>query len=328
MNERSRIRAGVIGVGNMGKNHLRVIKELADRFELVGVFDQNDEAIRKTGYDGRVFGDACSLMDESDAVVIAVPSSLHREYALRAAQRGLHALIEKPLGLSAEEAAEICAVYKGVNRVAMVGHIERYNPVVLELERVLQNEEILAVNISRCSPMDLHINDADVIYDLMIHDVDILINSLNSGSGIESLSAVGRTVYNKSFADYVEALFRFDNGVLASVTSSRATEDKIRTIDIHCRGAFIKADMLNRTITLSRKTSYHLDVGYDPTYRQENVTERVFVPSAESLRNELSHFADCIDFGVPCRTSPESALQSLRVLDRIRERIYDGAKDE
>ena len=106
--------------------------------------------------------------------------------------------------------------------------MERFNPVVQELAKILNNEEIIAVTIERCSPMDLRIGDTDVIYDLMIHDVDILLNAILPESKLKDLYAIGRTSYNEKNVDYVQAIFKFEDTIQASIISSRTTEDKIR----------------------------------------------------------------------------------------------------
>ena len=316
-----RIKIGVIGVGNMGKNHVRLTTEMNSVFDLVGVYDVNPEKVRSTGYKGVVFDDPTKLMDASDAVIIAAPSSLHKDLAIKAAKHDVHLLVEKPLGLSKRESDEILKAYHNNNKVLMVGHVERFNPVIIELEKILENENIIAVTIERCSPKDIRISDTDVISDLMIHDVDILVNALNPNVNIVKRFSLGRTVYSNKYIDYAQTLLEFDNGVLASVTASRTTEDKIRMIKLHCKESFIYADLLNKTITISSKTRYKLDTGYNPSYRQENMIERVFVPNTESLKNELIHFANCITSGESCKTDGRSAAKSLMLLDQIRDDI-------
>ncbi len=204
----------------------------------------------------------------------------------------------------------------------MVGHVERFNPVIQELEKILNDEEIIAVTIDRCSPMDMRISDTDVIYDLMIHDVDILLNAILPGKAIDQLYAIGRTSYNEKHVDYVQAIFKFNNGVQASVISSRTTEDKIRKVKIHCKDAFVDCDLLHKSIMISRRTHYRLDTGYSPIYKQENILERVFVPNVEPLRHELAYFAECIRTGKNDINNGRSACLDLQALDQIRELVY------
>ncbi len=319
----SKIKIGVIGVGNMGKNHVRLLTEMKEDFDFQGVFDLNKEHVLKTGYTGKIFDSAEELMSNVDAVVVAAPSFLHKELAFQAADYNLHLLMEKPLALSHEDANAVCQKYGQLDKkILMVGHVERFNPVVQELGKILNDEEIIAVTIERCSPMDMRISDADVIYDLMIHDIDILLNAILPAEAIDELHAIGRTSYNEKNVDYVQAIFKFSNKVQASVISSRTTEDKIRKISIHCKDAFVDCDLLHKSILISRRTHYRLDTGYSPIYKQENVIERVFVPNIEPLRYELAYFAQCIETGKSDINNGESASRDLKILDQIRKLVY------
>lgn len=318
-----KIKIGVIGVGNMGKNHVRLLTEMKEDYELCGVYDLDKEKVLKTGHAGRIYDSAEELMSDVEAVVVAAPSFLHKQLALQAAEHNLHLLMEKPLSLGHEDAEEVCRRYEQIpDKILMVGHVERFNPVVQELGKILNDEEVLAVTIERCSPTDLRISDTDVIYDLMIHDVDILLNAILPGKKIEELYAIGRTSYNEKYLDYVQAIFKFDNKVQASIVASRTTEEKIRKIKIHCKGAFINCDLLHKSIVISRRTHFHLDTGYSPIYKQENITEHVFVPNVEPLRKELSYFSESIRTGNGGINSGKSASLDLQVLDRIQELVY------
>ena len=317
-----KIKAGIIGVGNMGKNHVRLLREMNNEFEFVGAFDPDANRIYELGLSDMCFPTEDALIEAADAIVIAAPSSLHKGIALKVAAAGKHLLVEKPLALSEEDAQEVVNAFEGTGNILQVGHVERFNPVVLELEKIIRNEEIVAVHIERCSSMDRRISDTDVVYDVMIHDIDILMNALIPGHQIESLSAFGSKVYSKHYMDYVEAVMRFENDIIASVVSSRTTEGKLRNIQVHCRNSYIEADLLNRTLTISRKTAYSLDIGYDPVYRQENVVERVFVSNEEPLKAELKHFyISIVDNSTP-KTSGASAVRSIQVLDSIKKQIY------
>ena len=317
-----RVRLGIIGAGNMGKNHVRIAKELMNDFDLVSVFDPDPKRIEIFGLEDIAAGSEDELIEKSDAVVIAAPSSLHKRLALKVARAGKHLLVEKPLSLSYEDATEVVEAFKSLDKVLMVGHVERFNNAIIELEKVLQNEEIIAVQMERCSSMDRRISDTDVVYDLMIHDMDILLNSILPGRKIQAMSSFGKTVYSDGFKDFVQSTMQFEDGVVASVICSRATEDKIRVARIHCKNAYIVADLLNKSLTISRKTEMKLDVGYSPVYRQENIMERVFVPGKEPLKEELLHFHQCIETGCVSRTNGESAAKSIKVLDAIKAQIY------
>jgi len=315
------IKIGVIGAGNMGKNHIRLTSEIPG-FELIGIFDTNPEArLIAEKYGIRYFTELDELFSSAEAVIIASPSSTHLKIALCAAEKGLHTLVEKPLGLNAKEAAILCDAFQKSKTVLAVGHVEQFNPVVSEVEKILKNEVMIAVNARRFSPKDTRINDADVLQDLLIHDLDIILNSLNK-SQIKKLYANGRTAYNKDLVDYAHSLIEFEDRMLATVEASRTTEDKVREIDIHTTNSFIRMDLLNKTLLITRRTNYKLDTGYSPTYRQENIIERVFIPIVEPLRAELLDFLDCIRNNRQPRTDGAKALYALKIIDEMKAKIY------
>ena len=316
------IKTGIIGVGNMGKNHVRLLRQMNNEFDFIGAFDPDRNQIEKLGLTNCVYDSEDALIDACDAVVVAAPSSLHKNIALKVAEAGKHLLLEKPIALSAEDAEEILQAFEGKNLVFQVGHVERFNPVIIELEKIIKDERIIAIHMERCSSKDLRISDTDVVYDLMIHDIDILINGLVPGEDISKLRAFGTKVYSENYMDYVEAGFQFKSGVIASVISSRATENKIRKAYIHCENAFIEADLLNRSLNISRKTVFNLNLGYDPVYRQENIVEKVFISNEEPLRSELKCFYDGIGQLRTIKNSGKDAVRSVRVLDMIKKKIY------
>jgi len=182
------------------------------------------------------------------------------------------------------------------------------------LSQIVAQEDIISMSFSRMSPFDRRVGDASVVEDLMIHDIDVL-NSLAT-SPIKKLCAQGAVVFSDKL-DFAQALISFENGSCASLTASRVTETKIRKAEINCKNAFILVDYLNRTVEISRKTNFVLDIGYDARYRQDNIVEKVFVPIAEPLRNEFSHFAECILTNAPIMTNGNMAIAALEICEQI-----------
>ncbi len=316
------VKIGIAGAGNMGKNHIRLTREMSNLFELVGIYDPNEDSLKRLSLEEYATKSIDELIEKSDALIIAAPSSLHKEIALKAGVAQKHILVEKPLALSEEDAIEIKNQYNNLDKVLMVGHVERFNSAVLELEKILEDEKVLAVNIERCSSMDLRISDTDVIYDLMIHDVDILLHSILPKAELNEIVAFGRKTYSAKYVDYVQALFRFNNDAIASIVCSRTTESKIRKMHIHCEKSYVEIDLLNKNVDIYRKTQMKA-MGMMPTaYRQENVMEHVFVPNNEPLRVELMHFYECINGLCSCKTDANSSIKVIRVLDMIKNQIY------
>ncbi|MDR1440245.1 MAG: Gfo/Idh/MocA family oxidoreductase [Clostridiales bacterium] len=321
------IRVGVIGVGNMGRNHLRLYSEMPE-FNLVGFFDPSPAF---KGY-GKMYGIISfpsieSLLENVDAVSVVAPSSLHREIALKVAGMKKHALVEKPLALSSADASLITDAFNESGALLMVGHVERFNPVVAELEKIIKAHEPIAIDIRRCSPWGGgRIADVDVIHDLMIHDIDIAAGVL-APLPIKNATAVGRAIKSERHIDYAQAILEYEGSdLLVSLVASRVTEDKIREITVHTRSALIRADLLNRTLTLTRQTNYSGAAGGSPDalYRQENITEKVFVAAVEPLRQELLQFSKCVGGNAKPSTSGEASVRALEVLELIGSRAYDG----
>lgn len=314
------IKIGVIGTGNMGKNHVRVYDSMPE-FELVGVYDANQETAKQMAeqYGVQAFQTPEDLFEQVEAVSIAAPSSLHHDLTIRAAQAGCHVLVEKPIALNVEDAQEMIDACEKNHVVLMVGHVERYNPAVIELMKVLESEKLIALDFKRMSPYDPRISDANVVQDLMIHDIDVL-NAIVKDP-IEKLASQGAKVFSNKL-DHVQAMIRYESGILASITASRVTESKVREIQINTESAYIVVKFIERSIEIMRKTNFNLDVGHSMSYRQENIVERVFVPLSEPLRNEFAHFAQCIREGVQPQTDGRMSLKALQLCEMISEGAF------
>ncbi|MEF9841680.1 MAG: Gfo/Idh/MocA family oxidoreductase [Raoultibacter sp.] len=311
------LKVGVVGTGNMGRNHLRVLSTMAE-YELVGCYDVSTEAAAAQAaiYGVEAFSTPEQLYAAVDVVHIVVPSSLHKEYAIAAAKAGCHVLVEKPIALNVEDAQAIIDVCNEAGVRLCVGHVERFNPAIVTLSEIIEHEEIVAIDFKRMSPFAGRISDADVVEDLMIHDIDVL-NSIATAP-IKSVSAQGAKVYTDRL-DYAQALVTYENGVVASLTASRITETKIRKAELNAKNAFVVVDYLNRTVEISRRTNITLDVGHPLRYSQESIVEKVFVPFNEPLRSEFEHFAHCIDTGEAVATSGEMGLQAVALCRLISE---------
>jgi predicted dehydrogenase len=197
-----------------------------------------------------------------------------------------------------------------------VGHVERYNPAIIEMKKVLKDEHIIVIDVKRYSPFDPRISDTNVIFDLMIHDLDIVLNYLQPDP-IGSLHANAVIVKSEKFSDYVQVSIQHKKGAISTICASRVTENKARTIDIHTKQAFIQADLLNKTLQVTRKTSFTLDVGYTPTYKQENIVEKIILPNVEPLKAELIEFANAINENRDTLTNGKDATNALHYAELI-----------
>ncbi|MFM7528635.1 MAG: Gfo/Idh/MocA family oxidoreductase [Nodosilinea sp.] len=318
------VRLGVIGVGNMGQHHTRVLSRFKD-VELVGISDVNVERGLDTAgkYRVRFFEDYQDLLSHIDAVCIAVPTRLHHSVGTTCLQAGVHVLIEKPIAASIAEAESLVNAAAAANCILQVGHIERFNPAFQELHKVLNTEELLALEARRMSPYSQRANDVSVVLDLMIHDIDLLLEL--SGSGVSTLTASGGRVAASGYLDYVTATLGFSNGIVATLTASKVTHRKIRTIAAHCKNSLTEADFLNNEILIHRQTTADCSSDYGQVlYRQDGLIEKVYTSNIEPLHAELEHFINCVRGGEPPSVGGEQALKALRLASLIEQMALDG----
>lgn len=314
-----KLRIGVIGAGSMGRNHVRILSMEKGPFQFAGFYDANKARASEIAQQFGVysFPSMEALMDQVDAVTIAVPSFKHREIALAAAQHGLHALVEKPLALTLADAEEINCAFTTACRILMVGHVERYNPVVTELCKLVRNEKITMLEVRRYSPYNGRVNDADVVQDLMIHDIDLVCNVLVQAEP-QGIYAVGESTVSGKL-DLVQSLMQFDSGIVVDVGASRITQSKIREIVVHTDQSYILADLLNRSLSVMRNTNLVIDEGKESAYRQDSVIQRIFVPMVEPLHMELMDFIDCIMGAHEPMADGPAACRALRIAELIRD---------
>lgn len=315
-----RVRVGVIGAGNMGRNHARIYELLRD-VELVGIADPDpavrDEMARRHRI--KTFAHHAELLAAVDAVSVAVPTAAHFAVGQDCCAAGVHLLVEKPITARSEDAEVLIKTARTRGLVLQIGHVERFNPAVLELDRVLDGERILSVAAQRLSPPTPRVADVDVIFDLMIHDIDIVLSLI--GAPIGELTAVGRPG-RPALLDYVSAQGRTDNGIIVRLEASKITQETVRRLEVTSDRSYVTVNYLNRDITVYRGGAVVTsapDEGY--AYVQEASVSRPHVPTVEPLRLELEHFIDCIRHGNEPRTSGEQALSALRVAERIKAAV-------
>ncbi|MBD2568186.1 Gfo/Idh/MocA family oxidoreductase [Anabaena lutea] len=318
-NQPRAIRIGVIGVGNMGQHHTRVLSSMKD-VELIGVSDINVERGLETAskYKVRFFEDYSDLLPHVDAVCIAVPTRLHYAVGINCLLAGIHVLIEKPIAASISEAESLVNAAAESQCILQVGHIERFNPAFRELSQVLKTEEVLALEAHRMSPYSARANDVSVVLDLMIHDIDLLLEL--AGSPVVKLTANGTRSLDSGYLDYVTATLGFANGVVATLTASKVTHRKIRRIVAHCKNSFTEADFLKNEILIHRQTNTNsLNDHRQVLYRQDGLIEKVYTSNIQPLSAELEHFVNCVHGGNQPSVGGEQALKALRLASLIEQ---------
>jgi predicted dehydrogenase len=295
---------GVIGTGAMGQNHVRVFSELKGVDDLY-IFDLNSAAAQKIAEknDARVAGSLDELLKQVEAVSICVPTEHHFSVAMQVREKGVHMLIEKPLCATSKEAEELSALFSD-DIVVGVGHIERFNPIVDEITRI--SKKPLYVEMKRHNPASSRVSGSSIVEDLMIHDIDIVINSLFDSP--YTLTCSGNL-------DICAALFRFDSTPVY-LSASRKSSKKIRMIYIEEEDYTIEGDFMSQEVYIHRKPGqYSLE---NDRYVQENIIEKVLVNKVEPLKVELGTFIECVKKGVPFPITPAQAIRNLQICEEIK----------
>lgn len=318
------IRVGVVGAGRMGSHHLRIYGGLKG-VDLVGVVDDDPDRVREAAerHGCRVFASPEALAEEVDAATIAVPSSLHADVAGRMLELGVHCLVEKPLALSENECQSLINAADSRQLVLLVGHVERFNPVVRQLGEILEGDVVHAIDVRRMSALSARITDVDVVADLMIHDVDVVLSLM--GTDITDVFAHGVRSDCDSGHGYVTATFAFASGSLATLTASRITHNKIRELNVTADIGFVTASYLTQELLIhsQARTSGGDRNGTARSYALDLAIERVLIRPEEPLDVEIRHFVDAVANGTPPLVSGQDALNAMRYVWEIQRLLAE-----
>ncbi|MCZ7395520.1 MAG: Gfo/Idh/MocA family oxidoreductase [Candidatus Methanoperedens sp.] len=299
------MKIGIIGTGTMGRNHARVYSEFKG-VEDIYVFDLNKNNVNEMRKLGFIVCDSVDeLLDYVEAVSICVPTKYHLEVAKAAIEKNVPCLIEKPVTISVEEGEKLLNILKNKNLIVGVGQIERFNPIINEIKKMIVNP--FFVELRRHNPLSSRVTDSSVVEDLMIHDIDIVFNVLFNNDSYK--------IYSGGTADVCKAMVVF-GGSIASISASRRACKKIRTIYIEDENFTIEGDFMAQEIyTYWKPEKYGID---REKYTQENIIEKVLVNKVEPLKVELRTFIDCVKKNTEFPVTPEQALNNLRICEKIK----------
>jgi predicted dehydrogenase len=309
-------KVGVIGTGHMGQYHVNVYSELPNA-KLVGIADVSEERVKTVAkrFKTKGYTDYRKLIGQVDAVTVAVPTAKHYEVAREFLSAGVHVLLEKPITPTLKEAKELYSLAKRKKVTLQVGHVERFNGAVQEMKKVIKSP--LLVESRRIGPFVQRVQDDGVVLDLMIHDIDIVLNLVDSD--IRKVNAVGGSFYTKK-DDYANVQISFENGCVASLVASRVSQEKIRTMALSQKDAYIFLDFASQDLHIHRQASSQYFLKKEELqYRQESLIERVFVHKDNPLKLEVRHFLDCATKKAERALSPESDLRSLEVALKVQD---------
>src|SRR3989449_2640962 len=308
-----RIRVAVVGTGEFGRNHARVYREI-EGAELIGVYDHDARraaAVAKE-FQTKVLATLEELHGHADAVSVAVPTVAHAEVGCRLMEMGLDVLVEKPMAVNLAEADALLASAKKYKRILQVGHVERFNPAVIAVEPILNRPLFFEVHrLGVFTPRSL---DVDVIYDLMIHDLDILLAMVNEP--VVEVKAVGIPVLTEK-VDIAHARLEFAGGAVANITASRVSTERVRKMRFFQQHEYISLDYARRDA---------LRIGVKkPGPQPEFGFEKLKAPAVEPLHAELEAFVDAARSRKEPRTNGAAGRAALELATRVMASIPEHA---
>ncbi len=279
------LRAAVVGVGHLGRHHARILSSVQGA-TLTAVVDANEPRAREiaSGVGARAFTNVRDLAGQVDLVSIAAPTEAHAELACYFLAQGIPVLVEKPLARSVDEADAIIRAAERTGTTLAVGHTERFNPAVMAARPAVKDPRF--VEVHRLGTFPDRSLDIDVVFDLMIHDLDLVLSIVQSE--VESIDALGVPVLTDRF-DIANARLRFASGCVANITASRISRDRTRKIRFFQRDAYISIDTGAKEAEVYRLVRF-------PDRRPAIEGGKIPVPDSEPLRNELQDFVDAVRF--------------------------------
>ncbi len=333
----TRLRAAVVGLGMMGRNHVRVYDEVLTDVDLLAVADTDPEALRRatTGRAARGYADPAAMFAEEqlDLVSIVAPTSLHRQVTLDALASGANVLVEKPIASDREQAEAMIAAAQRAGRLLTVGHIERFNPAIRELRRRLAAGElgrIFQIKATRLGPFPARIRDVGVVLDLAPHDLDVMRFLLDSEP--VRLYAETEQRIHTDHEDLFNGILKFANGVIGVLDINWLTPTKRRTLTVTGERGMYVADYINQDLFYYANPDANQvwehpgpDEGGRATSVSEGEMARRSIRRQEPLAVELAEFARAARTGGPPPVDPRDAMIALLLARKMVEAATRGA---
>lgn len=292
------IKIGLIGVGHLGKIHLKLLLELQEQFELVGFLEYKDEVAEEVvkEFGIRRFATYSELLEEVDAVDIVTPTVSHFQYATEALRNRKHVFVEKPMVENMEESKKLVSLVEEAEVKLQVGHVERFNPAFKAAKPYLSNP--MFIETHRLAQFNPRGTDVPVVLDLMIHDLDIILSVVQSG--IKKVSASGVAVVSDTY-DIANARIEFDNGCVANLTASRISMKNMRKSRFFQKDAYVSVDFMEKSLEVVKMES--IEQSSDPFEIVLDLGEKgkrkieIIKPDLEetnAIKEELHSFYDSI----------------------------------
>lgn len=316
------IRVGVVGVGSLGQHHARNYAGI-DGVKLTCVSDVSEKGKEVADrYGAEFLTDYKKMIDKVDAVSIVVPTTLHHKVAKFFLENDKHILLEKPMTATAKEAEDLIKIYKKKSEklIFQVGHIERFNVAVKKLQE-LKKVPIL-IEASRLGPFTSRSMDTSVILDLMIHDIDIILQIVNSK--IKKIDAIGVPVLTKSI-DMANVRLEFENGCVANVTASRVSPKRLRKIRVFENNLYMSIDYMRQSIKIY-KVKDGLETDRKVAWSDMMEMDSLPLVKKEPLGSELRSFVDSINGKKKIEVTVYQAYEALKIVLDIEKQIQNKFK--
>ena len=306
-----KIRAAVIGVGYLGRFHAQKYAALSD-VELVGVYDANPERAKEIALETKclAFDSIDKLLESVDVVTIASTTTTHFELAMKCLNAGKHIHIEKPMTQTTQEALKLCELAEQKKLKLQVGHVERFNPALLEAKKKLKAP--LFIECHRLAAFKPRSTDVSVVLDLMIHDIDVVLNLVKSE--VVSVAAVGTPVLTKTH-DIANARLEFANGAVANMTASRVSQRGARKFRVFQADQYLSMDFGTGEVNLLTKTGEYKDGDIPLDFEAWNLEK------GDALLSETKSFVEAVKNNKEPEVTGRDGLKALRVSEMIMESI-------
>ena len=305
-------RVAVVGVGHLGQHHARLLAAMPD-VELVAVVDTRLERAREIAgkFGGAAFGSAAEIAGRVDAVSIASPTVAHVEIALPFVEAGVPVLIEKPIAASLDEIDRLLEAAAARGTIVATGHTERFNPAVVAAQPLIVEPRF--VEVHRLGTFPERSLDIDVIFDLMIHDLDLLLALVPSE--VVSIEAVGVNVLTPR-VDIANARIRFASGCIANLTASRISRDRVRKARFFQRSSYVSIDFAAQEVEVYRLVPQEGRPGIQGG--------RLDVVNEEPLKRELEDFVAAVRDGRPAGVTGQAGRDALALATRVAQAIEEA----
>ena len=304
-----RVRIAVVGVGYLGRQHVRIYSELPD-VDIIAVVDSNPNTLESVAreFHANAVPDYRELFGNVDAVSLAVPTTLHASMACEFLQHGIDVLVEKPIASSIAEAAAMIESSQRHQSILQVGHLERFNPAVIAARKLARSP--LFFEVHRLGVFSSRSLDVDVVFDLMIHDLDVILDFVQSK--VKAVHAVGLPILSHKI-DIANARIEFQNGCVANLTASRVSTEKVRKLRFFQPNEYVSLDYSRQDVVV---LTVQPGMGGKPLI----TPRKLETPHVEPLREEIKSFLEA----VRGRTAPEVSAESSKAALELAQAVVEG----